>query len=508
MDKDKKSNLDSVPDNEKLCFDHAKSTSNVVEFEPNLLKHARIHFGMVADQLLKTKAIPASWTTAYVKSDPEDPGSGYTALEVAEITEESKESKQMIKTWLNTKPRFTSFLELSIHATGLTRIKSLKDAEFKTAVEEMDVLNVYRLMIELHTFIQGGAGFRDDDLTRREHSNFNRLTGESLVSYIQRYTKMKQKLITVGANDIADKKYMFRFLDGLRTYDKSSAVRNKVIEYLSLVEKNTFPVNLAAVQSELVDLDRVENVADVNSQPKGGNPFATVNMTNGQTPKIKMFADKVSVGYQEPDGCFRVFTANGLSKKLKYEPGKNPSNGDQPKYDKKKTDKDFKQTGGGGNSETPNTDRYVASQVKKTGKTKAAILKELRCNNCGEMHGVIAKDCKNPKKPDPVVNVTNADLKVGWNETVEVVDTPEHLKGYFSVLAIDANGIEPSYISPELLKKKKSRKKKKKIPPDEFPKYIGNELGMVEDDFPVVETPEYLKNLSSSVFMAHGMSKP
>ena len=132
MDKDsKKSGLDSMPDNEKLGFDTGKSTSNVIDFEPNLLRHARIHFGMLADQLLKTKAIPPEWTTAYVRPPAAAQNGVYTALEVAEITEESKESKILIKQWSDSKPRFTSFLELCIHPTGITRIKSIKDVEWK-----------------------------------------------------------------------------------------------------------------------------------------------------------------------------------------------------------------------------------------------------------------------------------------------------------------------------------------------------------------------------------------
>ena len=79
MDKEsKKSSYDSMPDNEKLCFDSSKSTSNVVEFEPNLLRHARIHFGMIADQLLKTKVVPDEWTVPYSK--PQPVGERYTAL--------------------------------------------------------------------------------------------------------------------------------------------------------------------------------------------------------------------------------------------------------------------------------------------------------------------------------------------------------------------------------------------------------------------------------------------
>jgi len=51
MDKDsKKYSLDSMPEHEKISFDTGKSTSNLVEFEPNLLRHARIHFGSMADQ--------------------------------------------------------------------------------------------------------------------------------------------------------------------------------------------------------------------------------------------------------------------------------------------------------------------------------------------------------------------------------------------------------------------------------------------------------------------------
>jgi hypothetical protein len=148
-----------------------------------------------------------------------------------------------------------------------------------------------------------------------------------------------------------------------------------------------------------------------------------------------------------------------LSKKLKFEPGKT-ANQDTPSNPKPDKDKKKKAASGGGNSDTPNTDRYLASQIKKTGKTKAALVKDLRCNNCGQYHGVIAKDCKNPKVPDAGVNSTVADLKPGWDQ-VEEIDTPEHLRGFFSVLAIDSCGVEPSHLG-EIPKKKKSRKKKKK----------------------------------------------
>ena len=494
MDKEsKKSSFDSMPDNEKLCFDSSKSTSNVVEFEPNLLRHARIHFGSIADQVLEVKVVPNSWTVPYAKPAPT--GERYTPLEIAEITEDSKESKSLIKSWSDAKPRFTSFLELCIHPTGITRIKSMKDVEWKTAIKNMDVLAVHKLMIELHTFVKGGAGFQDDDATQKEHSNFNRLGGENLVSYIQRYTRMKEKLITVGATGITDKKYMYRFLEGLKTYDKSLAVQNKVVEYLALVETNNFPLNLATVQSELTALDRVQNVVQP-SQPKGGNPFATVNVTDASfVPKPRMFADK-SVGYQEPDGSYRIYTMNGISKKLKFEPGKGTTIDNQT-ADKKKGKGKKKKKDEGGNSDTPNSDRYFRSQAKKTGKSEAEVRKDTQCNNCFEYHECIAKDCKRPKKPAPAVNTTHANLKVGWNESEEVIETPEHLKGFFSVLAIDANPIEPSYLS-DAPKKKKKKKPKKKVKTAELD----------WEEVPIVDTPSWLKNLGApTMCMAHGMSK-
>ena len=445
MDESKSSGMHTMPDNEKLCYDAAKNASNVVDFEPKLLVHARIIFGSQADQILKKKVIPSEWTDPYVyPTSPPEGRSNWNNLEVARMTAESDKRDKIVTKWKEyTLPRFISFLQLSLHPTGVTRIASIKDAEFKAAVNDMDVLEVHKIMIESHSFIQGGVGFRDDDATRKEHSNFTYNGSETLQAYILRYTRLQQKLVTCGVTNIDSKKMVYRFLEGLLGYTKSEAVNLTVVRYVANVDSKSFPTDLDAIQQELKDLDRVQNPVE-SAKSKIGNPYATVNVTDvkgpGPTPAnlapkgIRMFADGVSVGYQEPDGTYRVFTAKGISKKLRFEPGSKQGGGDDKNGSDRTPKPDKGGGGGGGKSKTPYTDRYVNNQVKKTGKTKKEILEALECLKCGKRHGVVAKECKNPPQQNAVVNALSVDKSASWEvEGEEEIETPAHLKGFFSL---------------------------------------------------------------------------
>ena len=114
--------LASLPDNEKLRYDGKKSVSNVVDFELNLLTYARINFDDKANQILCKKEIPRDWIEPF--EYPPD-NIDYTQLEIARMTAQEKKRDIMIEDWKRTLPKFVSFLELSLHPTGLARIHSL-----------------------------------------------------------------------------------------------------------------------------------------------------------------------------------------------------------------------------------------------------------------------------------------------------------------------------------------------------------------------------------------------
>ena len=160
-------------DHEKLCYDVAKNSSNVVDFEPNLLRHARMNFGSVADQILKTKVVPVEWTTPFVMPSLPEGKTSWNELEVAMMMSDQRERRDLIAKWRDYNlPRFVSFLELCLHPTAVTRINNVKFTEWKLAIETLDILSVHRIIVESHTFLQGGVGFKDDDEVRKEHSNF------------------------------------------------------------------------------------------------------------------------------------------------------------------------------------------------------------------------------------------------------------------------------------------------------------------------------------------------
>jgi len=467
--------LQIMPDNEKLCYDVAKKSSNIVDFEPILLRYGRINFGSVADQVLKRKVIPAEWTTPYEYPAPRMTVATETApsvpiefdnLQVSILLAADKKRDDQIAKWKDdVLPRFISFLELCLHTTAVSRITNVKDADWKNAIESMDILAVHKIMVESHTFLQGGVGYKDNSEVKIEHATFGYIPPESLQSYIHRYTRLRERMTTCGVKDVDDKEIVYRFVQGLKPYSKSVTIKTKLTDMLAVVDTDEFPTNLEAVQQKLLAYDREDNPEEQKVTKAGSNPFATVNMaTNATAPtasdkKIRMFADGKSVGYQEPDGTFRVFTAKGISRKMKYEPGTNNSDGNSKNNGPQQSDNKNKSSGGKPNSKTPYTDRFVANQIKKTGKTKNEILSELECRKCGRKHRVVAKDCTSEVKTNSaapgglVLNSAALMASEGPSfETVEysdeeIIETPMHLRGFFNTMDM-AHGLSKQ-MSPE-----------------------------------------------------------
>ena len=275
MESSQRSVLLNMPEGEKLQYDANRATSNIVDYEPNLLKHARLAFGNMADQIIINKQIPPEWTTEYVF--PESPkGRDFNALEVAKTMEEAKQRKYMIDRWSEILPKFVAFLEMTMTESAQNRVRSVKDAEFKNAITKKDILNQLKIMIDTHTFIEGGAGFNDQETTRTEWATISIEGGESIPAFVLRYNKTVRKLDIVGVKDITHKQLIAKFLNAIKSFNKSQTLKTRVITYLSVVDTNNFPTDLNAIQSEMTRLDREENPIEIKGRVNQ-NAFATIN---------------------------------------------------------------------------------------------------------------------------------------------------------------------------------------------------------------------------------------
>ena len=121
------------------------------------------------------------------------------------------------------------------------------------------------------------------------------------------------------------------------------------------------------------------------------------------------------------DRSYRVYTVQGISPKLKYEPGVNNKQDKQTQFQPYRNN----------NKNNPYTEMYIQNKMKNDKNlTRQQILNELICNKCNKKAHVM-KDCRSKVSQDnnekkTTVNVIHTDK---LNETDE--ETPAHLKGFF-----------------------------------------------------------------------------
>ena len=422
-----------MPENEKLYW--KDGSSNIVPFLKSLIKYARLHFVEEIVQVLVNLAIPVEWTSRY--EPPLIPPMG--DFEIARELKKEEDHNKKFDYWNNNKGRLTTYLTLCQSESSTLRLEKYHESKVEELIKNGDVIELLKLIKSSHTFIGATSGFDDADAMDIEWGKFQPDEGDDLDSYTNKYQKLIKRCQEVGLK-IKKKKKMYRYLKGLRQYQRSNAVVAEVVNYIADVDTSNFPTNFAEIVDKLQGLEQAENAVEkkkTNSNRFAVHAFLKVQQDEVDKNKNKSNKDKDmtfpsgATGIKHSDGSFQVHTTVGLSKKFKK--GSEEYNGL------------FKPTHVGNNkrkferTQNSHMEAYVKKHLSKLGKLssdeykrkKSELYKSTLCDKC-KKPGHLKGDCK--------AQVGAEQTQTRSVNTTSFVDEPEisvaskrNTSGFFSV---------------------------------------------------------------------------
>ena len=181
--------------------------------------------------MLVNKVVPVEWTARY--EPPLIPPMG--EFEIARELKKEEDHNKKYDYWNNTKGKLTTFLTLCQQESSTLRLEKYHESKVESLISEGNVVELLKLIKSSHTFIGATSGFDDADAMDIQWGNFQPEEGNDLDSYTNKYQKLIKKCQEVGLK-IKKKKKMYRYLKGLRGYQRSATVVSKVITYIADVD--------------------------------------------------------------------------------------------------------------------------------------------------------------------------------------------------------------------------------------------------------------------------------
>ena len=403
--KDKSSWANLMPENKKLYWKDGHT--NLIPWQEDIQTYGLLIFPeSIVKAVFADKEIPLAWEREWSPPliAPTD------KFAIALTLKERDEHNDSKAEWERYKGKVTSFLTLTQTDSSKIRVDKYHEQAIKDHIFACKAVEILNLIEQTHTFSGAVSSFDDREKTEVEWMTFHRLdNNEKLESYSNRYYKMLEKCDKMGIKTQLKKKRVYRYLNGLRDYNKSALVQLNVLTYLSLVDKTGFPKILEDVIDELIGLDQSEN--PVGTQQTNSNKFAvnlttkikspskggkkrkydqTATNTDPESPKEITFPDGTSKGLQHPDGQYQIFAMAGISKKFKrdseaYQGLFKPSHVTKPNKGGTKFQ-----------SKKPKTSKEAQKlKDKHPNKTWKEIYKMITCGKCG-WTGHVDEEC--PKK--------------------------------------------------------------------------------------------------------------
>ena len=408
--KDKSSWSNLMPEHKKLYWKDGHT--NLIPWQEDIQTYGRLIFPeSIVKAVFVDKEIPIAWESDW--TPPAIPPVDKFAISLT--LKERDEHNDAKSEWERYKGKVTSFVTLTQTDSSKIRVDKYHEQAIKDHIFACKAVEILKLIEQTHTFSGAVSSFDDREKTEVEWMTFHRLdNNEKLESYSNRYFKMLEKCDKMGIKTTMKKKRVYRYLNGLREYNKSALVQLNVLTYLSLVDKKDFPKILEEVIDELISLDQSENpvgnsqsntnkfavnlTTRIKSPSNGGKkrnlePTVIVPNTDPLNPKEIIFPDGVSKGLQHHDGQYQVFALTGISKKFKrdseaYQGLFKPSH--VPKPNK----------GGKFQSKKPKTSKEAQKLKEKfPNKSWKEIYKMIACGKCG-WTGHVDEEC--PKKDQPI----------------------------------------------------------------------------------------------------------
>jgi hypothetical protein len=381
----------ALPESQKL-INRGYGRTNIIQFKKNFITHAKSIWGDDANILI-TGDYPDEWIVPWLM--PETLPTGAFALDI--LKSERLEAIKEMKRGKKVMSQIGAALRMSITKSSEDHIKKYHKGDFERFCDEDRPIELFRLIETTHTFVGKTSGYDDKDEVRTEFVTFRWNKSETLPELFERMNDLCVKVDSVGLTDEVDgKRRCHQLLKSISEYKPKEAVNDRVIQYMAVVNKDEFPVDLASLQDELLDLD---GALDRLKEKPVSNKYM-VNLTqlregNDNKRQRKEPIESVSLG----DGTRLERDAEGhlvvcyADKRINVNP---KYKGNRPKGDRNRPilrDRRFRNQ-----VRNPKTEQFVArklDEAKEKGVelTRDQVLNDLVCHRCNGK-GHIKADCR------------------------------------------------------------------------------------------------------------------
>jgi len=428
-----------MPENEKLYWKDGQT--NLLDWFESLYKYIRLHFDEEIVEAIIGLVVPPEWEQEW--QDP--PASERSSFDSYQISLTLKLREDHIKAalkWKNSKAKLTSFVTLSQTESSRLRVDKHNERLMKDLISKSDIIEILKVIRSSHTFQGVVSGFEDQERTNLEWASFKRHDGEALETYSNRYHKILKKCVNVGVKINNRRKVVYRYLNGLRNYDRSNLVRLNVLSYIATVDDKKFPRDYGAVVEELQKLEQSE--VPVDSKATSSNKFA-VEMTDKTKKTVVTEGSEITFpngekGVFHQDGSYQVFSTKGISKKFKssnekysglFKPShlndKNPR--DKSKKKRKRPDND----GADDESRTKVYAKKLKEMDENKDKSWKQIYQMIKCYHC-QQQGHLSYNCPTKGEGD---NSSKTVKSIEMSApTIEAPKTMEHTSKFFSLFMV------------------------------------------------------------------------
>ena len=363
-----------------------KGTNTVEQYQNALLRYGKQSFGMFGD-IFKDLEIKDEYLRPYKPTEEQKAAAGVDRFLEKDLFNLIDSSKKIVDDFRMIRPKMTAFVLQSITPAGEEKIKERYRPEWTKAINEDDIIAMVKLIIICHSSTGKASEFTDKFIAVEEYRNFSYKEGTSIAEYASQLYLLDRKILQVGADHIPAREQVYIVIMKLKEH-KNLAIRAKVMEYLSKMNKPDFPTSRDEVLESLIELETLSNLTldGIKTSNKLPSVHSTSKEDTEKGPKIINFTDG-SHGFERPDGLYEVFVIDAKGKFIKNKTvkGKKTKKGIAIFEDKRIAD-----------SAKTATEKHIEKLIKQKSISRDEAKRMFKCKFC-QIDGHFEVDCRKKK---------------------------------------------------------------------------------------------------------------
>ena len=363
-----------------------KGTNTVEQYRNALLRYGKQSFGIFGD-IFKDLEIKDEYLTPYKPTEVEKTAAGEDKFVEKDLFNRIDSSKKIVDDFRMIRPKMTAFVLQSITSAGEEKIKERYRPEWSKAINDDDIVGMIKLITTCHSSTGKASEFTDKFIAVEEYRNFPYKEGTSIAEYANQLYLLDRKILQVGATHLQARDQVYIVIMKLKEH-KNLAIRAKVMDFLSRMNKPDFPQTRDEVLEALIELETLSNLT--LDGIKTSNKLPSVHSTSKEEPekgpKIINFTDG-SHGFERPDGLYEVFVIDAKGKFIKNKTvkGKKTKKGIAIIDDKKIAD-----------SAKTATEKHIDKLIKQKSVSRDEAKRMFKCKFC-QIDGHFEVDCRKKK---------------------------------------------------------------------------------------------------------------